>query len=107
MMSLDGEYASHRAVSVFRNPQSIKKEPASQPACQQPAGKRRFLPFSFFLMFPPSFPNSCERDSVFVVVIPPARLLSIPLGSLPEMEKAIMASVWITTDYNNGGGGGG
>ena len=36
-------------------------------------------------------------------------LLSIPLGSLPEMEKAIMASVWITTDYNNGGdcGGGG
>ena len=107
MMSLDGEYVSHHSVSVFKNPRSIRKEPACQ---QQSASKRRFLPFSFFLMFPPSlpsFPNSCERDSVFVVVIvmPPA---CFPSRWVPYLKwkKAIMASVWITTDYNNCGCGG-
>ena len=57
-----------------------------------------------FFHFPsnvPSLPNSRERDSAVVISA------FLPSRWVPYLkwEKAIMASVWITTDYNNSCGG--
>ena len=54
--------------------------------------------FSHFPSNVPSLPNSRERDSAVVISA------FLPSRWVPYLkwEKAIMASVWITTDYNNG-----
>ena len=62
----------------------------------------------FFLMFPPSrILANAIASRRGAVVIPCA--LCFPSRCVPYLkwEKAIMASVWITSDYINGGSGGG
>ena len=84
---------SHHAVSVFKDPlaRSVHYE---RRRWKEP--ERRG--FSHFPSNVPSLPNSRERDSAVVISA------SLPSRWVPYLkwEKAIMASVWITTDYNNG-----
>ena len=84
---------SHHAVSVFKDPLACSPGPLR--ARRKEPDRRGF---SHFPSNVPSLPNSRERDSAVVISA------SLPSRWVPYLkwEKAIMASVWITTDYNNG-----